>query len=522
MIDDFQFTIKQTMTQLASTSAPKISNAHKNLLLAWAYARRELVFISWALMEVSLITPLSLAILPWTDEWWGRQRLFIGFLLLMLTSFYFARFVYWLKLPERNQKSILLVAGSLLLFFAIRNINYQPESLFDFSWIRQSLRNLAVVGNNLWLRDLFLLGLAALSWWRGMMLLNREVDVIRIGKRFRFGVLFLAPLTILLASVRLDWSVLPFLLFFFIISLTAVALTRAASTENEQTAVLAALSPRWLGMVTSASVIVTFLGSATAVLFSNLSIKELGQGLAPVWNALRWGGQTIGLTIGFLIAPFLSSIERIIQFLIYIFKQGFNALFVKENALPPPAPDQTNELLEAYNEWYSKQQLDGNGIFSNVNWRFVIIGVALLIALLIIQQYYRKNLIAQGNSRFGKILIDLSNRIIPTRLRRNRNKKKERNWDNWRAAVSIIRIYQQMITLCGDLSTPRHDSETPYEYLQTLKTVWPNHVSDCQIITQAYVKVRYGEFPETKEEFKMIKSAWKRVRETAVSPLQNN
>lgn len=429
-----------------------------NLLLAWAYARRELVFISWALMEVSLITPLSLAILPWADAWWGRQRLFVSFLLLMMSSFYLARFVTWLKLPARDQKSILLVTGTLLLFLALRNINYQPESLFDFKWIGQSFRNLAVAGSNLWLRDLFLLGLTALSWWRGMTLLNRDVDVVRVGERFRFGGLFLAPLAILLASLRLDWSVLPFLLFFFVISLTAVALTRAESTEKEQTAVLASLSPRWLGMITTFSIMVTFLGSATAVLFSGLSKDALGQWLAPVWNALRWGGQTIALTASYIISPLLDTFEAFIQLLIRLFQDGFNILFEANPDAPPP-PDGGNGLLEAYNEWFLNQEPGGTGLFSNVNWR---------------------------------------------------------------TAVSIIRIYQQMIAMCGEFSTPRGDSETPYEYLSTLETVWPDQKRECQLITHAYVKVRYGEFPETKEAFEAIKKAWKQVQKTAVIPAHDD
>jgi hypothetical protein len=48
------------MSQLSATN-PAPSQAQQNLILAWAYARRELVFISWALMEVALITPVSLA-----------------------------------------------------------------------------------------------------------------------------------------------------------------------------------------------------------------------------------------------------------------------------------------------------------------------------------------------------------------------------------------------------------------------------------------------------------------------------
>jgi len=265
---------------------------------------------------------------------------------------------------------------------------------------------------------------------------------------------------------------------------------------------------------------VTFLGGATAVLFSSLSTDALGQWLAPVWNALRWGSQTIALTMSYIVAPLLDSIERAIQLLIRLFREGFNTLFVA-NPDAPPAPNGGNEFLEAYNEWFLNQEPGGSGLFSNVNWRLVIIGAALLIALLIIQQYYRKNLIARGNSRFGNILIDAANRLIPTRLRRNKEKAKGSAWGDWRTAVSIIRIYQQMIALCGEFSTPRGDSETPYEYLSTLKTVWPDHSSECQLITHAYVKVRYGEFPETKEAFEAIKLAWKRVQETAVMPAQN-
>ena len=142
-------------------------------------------------MEVSLITPLSLAILPWADEWWGRQRLFMGLLLLMLAGFYLARFLYWLKLPAPDQRNILVGIGLILLLLAVRNVNYEPEGLFDFSWVGQSLRNLAVASSNLWLRDLFLLGLTAFSWWRGLTLLNRDIDVVRVGQRFRVGGLYI-------------------------------------------------------------------------------------------------------------------------------------------------------------------------------------------------------------------------------------------------------------------------------------------------------------------------------------------
>ncbi len=490
-------------------------------ILAWAYARRELVFVAWTLMEITLLTPLALAILPWTDEWWGRSRLFVGLLLLMLAGFYLARFLAWLRLPVADQRNLLVGVGLVILFFAVRNINYAPEGLFDFGWIGESLRNLTLAGSNLWLKDLFLLMLTAVSWWRGLTLLNRSIDVVHMGRRFRVGGLYIAPFIILLASFRVDWSVLPFLLFFFITALTAMVLTRAESIEKEQTAVLASLSPRWLGFVVLLSLVTIFLGSATAVFISGQSGDTLGRGLAPLWNALRWGGTAIGLTASYLIAPLLEPLEAFFQFLIRIFRAGFANLFVPNPDAQPPS-DGSAELMDAFSEWLMNQEAGGPGLFSSVNWRLVILGVMLLIALIILVQFYRKNLTSQGSGRFGKILIDVTDRLIPTRLRRDRRKTKNEDWRNWRAAVSIIKIYQQMTYLSREVGYPRADSETPYEYLKTLVKLWPNHKADVQLITRAYVRVRYGEFPETKQEFEAIKQAWERVRETAVATPSKN
>ncbi|MBK8906078.1 MAG: DUF4129 domain-containing protein [Anaerolineaceae bacterium] len=509
------------MSQLSTTPSPATAPRSRSLILAWAYARRELVFISWALMEVTLLTPFSLAILPWTDEWWGRSRVFFGLLLLMLAGFYLARLLSALRLPAQDQRNILVGVGLVIVFLAVRNINYDPAGLLDFSWISESLRNLTLAGSNLWLKDLFLLMLTAVSWWRGLTLLNRSIDVVHVGRRFRVGGLYIAPFIVLLASFRVDWSVLPFLLFFFVTALSAMVLTRAESIEKEQMAMLASLSPRWFGFVVVLSLVTIFVGGAAAVFVSGQPGETLGRGLAPLWNALRWGSTTTGLTVSYLIAPLLEPLDAFFQFIIRLYRAGFAILFEPNPDAPPP-PDSGAGLMEAFNEWLMNQEPGGPGLFSGVNWRLVILGVVLLIALIILVQFYRKNLVTQGSGRFGRILVDVTDRLIPARLRRDRTKATKEGWRNWRAAVSIIKIYQQMIHLGSDIGYPRADSETPFEYVKTLITLWPNHKADVQLITRAYVRVRYGEFPETKQEFEAIKQAWERVRETAVSTPSKN
>lgn len=167
-----------------------------------------------------------------------------------------------------------------------------------------------------------------------------------------------------------------------------MVLTRAESIEKEQTAVLASLSPRWLGFVVLLSLVTIFLGSATAVFISGQSGDTLGRGLAPLWNALRWGGTAIGLTASYLIArcwnpskPFSVSHTH--------FSGRFCQPVCAQSRRPAPS-DGSAELMDAFSEWLMNQEAGGPGLFSSVNWRLVILGVMLLIALIILVQFYRK------------------------------------------------------------------------------------------------------------------------------------
>jgi hypothetical protein len=81
----------------------------------------------------------------------------------------------------------------------------------------------------------------------------------------------------------------------------------------------------------------------------------------------------------------------------------------------------------------------------------------------------------------------------------------------WQTAASIRRIYQDMCSLAGSSGFPRLESETPYEYLATLKDAWPENTADTILITEAYNRVRYGEIPETEIELDEIKAAWKQL-----------
>ena len=52
-----------------------------------------------------------------------------------------------------------------------------------------------------------------------------------------------------------------------------------------------------------------------------------------------------------------------------------------------------------------------------------------------------------------------------------------------------------------------------YEFLPELGELFTTQTEDLRVITEAYVRVRYGEFPESRAEIEAVESAWQRLLE---------
>jgi lipid-A-disaccharide synthase-like uncharacterized protein len=83
------------------------------------------------------------------------------------------------------------------------------------------------------------------------------------------------------------------------------------------------------------------------------------------------------------------------------------------------------------------------------------------------------------------------------------------------AAARIRRIYQELMDLCETRNLPRQPARTPLEFLPEMATIFPEGNDDLEIITHAYIRVRYGEYPESIEEVDVVEAAWTRVNELA-------
>ena len=480
------------------------------LYKVWLHVQHELLYISWALTEVALFAPLSFAFLSWA-RFWPPAHITIWLLLIMMLPFNLARLMSLLQIATHHQRTVMAVSLLLTVLISIRSLIYSPQSIFDVSWLTDFFANIAQEGNQLWLRDVAVFFIVIIMWWRGLRLVNRQFDIQQVGFRLRLGIL-IAPIAIWFSHVGLGWNITPFILLFFLAGLTAVSLIRVEQLEKERSGQSASLSPRWIGLIFAASLMTTAAAGLLAALISGQSLLTAAGWLAPLIATFYFGGAVVVSTLVYLLQPFILLLSGLIDWLAFWLQKIFSNAGL-DLALQPTV-DFSDLAATA-------EATDVVTVIAppNINARLMAILLmvaAVLLVSLVLGRLFREASFAARNSemiaRSGQPSADDLNfgQRLLQRLGLLRG---------WRTAASIRRIYQQMLEASEAIGYPRSESETPFEFLSTLAEIWPDNIADSQLITQAFVKIRYGELPETEDELAAIKAAWTRLRDAVPPPI---
>ncbi|HID51338.1 MAG TPA: DUF4129 domain-containing protein [Anaerolineae bacterium] len=454
----------------------------------WAYVQHELIYLTWATMDVSLLVPLMMAIMLWARLWPPGLVLLLT-LSIMLFSFNLTRLMGALGLPPGRQQIVTAVTLLLVILFSLGTLVHSGSvPLFRDN-------------GGLLIQDSILFVVIVLLWVRGIQLAKRGYSIQRAGLRLRIGGLILAPLLIIF-SKQLWWDVTPFIMLFFLAGFTAVALIRAEEAEQDQSGQIVVLQPRWFVVVFAAALLVVLLATILALLLSGTPAAALAGGLGALVQAFQ-----LTLTVSlFSLVYLLSPLMLLTQF----FFEAIAILF-RERGLNLPNP---NQLFRPFPQVRPDEPL----VFdtgAEANWQIILIllGLAvILLAALLIRRSYRQGSLAERDAMRADGLAAADDVAAEGLARRLLSKLGL--WRQWRTAVSIRRIYRHMLKAAAVSGYPRPQAQTPYEYLPTLAQVWPEHRQDTEFITNAYVKVRYGEIPEDKAEIEAIKAAWQRLEST--------
>lgn len=270
---------------------------------------------------------------------------------------------------------------------------------------------------------------------------------------------------------------------------------------------------------------VSFLGRVRGGRRNPFTRQWLGSIFGAVLATVGMGLTFALLVVGRLQALILFVVGAIVTLAftpLLFFLALFMGVPVPEMAPSPTTPEGTvlepsgltPDLLEQTN-----QQV--NVLPDNVRGIVLIVGIILSVALFLgvlwmvtasVQRIVRNPEVEYIAKRGD--LVELLRREAGEQLRQPGDWLAGRLQGRQRvqAAARIRQIYADFLALCAALNLPRAESQTPLEFLKTVRGELPAAWAEAGVITNAYLKVRYGELPETREEVLAVETAWEQVR----------
>ncbi|MBN2006399.1 MAG: DUF4129 domain-containing protein [Anaerolineae bacterium] len=394
----------------------------------------------------------------------------------------------------------LLIASS---FIIIHDTLFTHIAFWNLEWLRSALFNLTDLDHGLQPETTVLLTNLFL-WLRASWATNRNLTTLGVGNTFK--VTFVLLLLASLATVLKPRVVVPMIFVPAHLALGMIALTLAQGAER-------ALRSQASGPPLPFGRIVQFLGIVGA--FLALAWVALTFLPRPIQAVLGWvptvaEGIFVTLQV-LLVMAVIASAEfgRWIGALLGIHKSEGNAVQITS--------------IEAMAEEL-RRQLEGGATQGAVlpPWallllRFTPLVIGLVIAVvafwLITRRTQVRNLQKEKENADGD--FDQENLLQQGLAHLRSLANMIRRFGVSRqllAAISVQNIYANLCRLAAQAGYPRTPSMPPEAYLPVLITVFAGHDAALSSITDAYMRVHYGDHPLTARELAALQADYRRIR----------
>ncbi|MGD2057166.1 MAG: DUF4129 domain-containing protein [Anaerolineales bacterium] len=267
-----------------------------------------------------------------------------------------------------------------------------------------------------------------------------------------------------------------------------------------------------------------------------LAVSLGAAGLISIIGSLAYiGGEPLARGIGALVARVFSVLGAILLFLlrpvIVLLTELFNRLLSRllpliSQSEPDlqslPTPDSVSQMVEQLSGEIMPAPFAGE-LLGTIKIVLIALGIVGFIFII----YF-----SLRGTRAGKVWSNLEQgereRIlisVPEYIRSLINRMMRPSDKLGRlspaaqviAAARIRQIYRQLLRLSARLGLERGEAQTPLEFLPHLPAVFPGSQIQLEDITSAYQRVRYGEYPESRQEVDQVEIAWQEVRKRARS-----
>jgi len=335
-------------------------------------------------------------------------------------------------------------------------------------------------------------------WWRGVSLSRGVIRPMTAWRRFELGLLFFMGYIFIASRVGFYVPGLEIFILFLFSGLLAVIFARVSFVGLTRGVRKNPFDLRWmLSVVGVLSATVTLAAFAGGLLSGQY--RMLLDFLAEAVKFLIAVGIFIlsipGLLISYLVGPFMPWLRN-------MFNTGQQT----------PTPEYPIDLAYPALNLPTQPQNLPLAIQTFCFWGLILL---LIVALFL---RVRKSLGGRNNLE----LPSPDSLLHPGEARKLLRKALQDAIDEFAArlrpaqrliaAARIRRIYAQLMDLCNELDKPRRLHQTPAEFLPEMGELFTALTQDLQTVTDAYVRVRYGELPETSDEVSAIENAWQRIQ----------
>ncbi len=483
--------------------------------------RHRVLFMALAAMEVAWFLPFALTIfIRWQlnaepsgaiqlpamllySGQWAPLLLFLlcwgAFLLDLVGADLLNR--QRLASPGRELVMLALVVGTFLL--TARLLLFPTVGVLNVAWLGMVVRGIYDQGPGSSV-ILFLLGLNLFLWFRVATATNRSLTFLSVGMSFRLGMLLALvgnALLIVVARQPTEQALL-YLWLFFGFGLLAVALARVDEKAYLATQSSGATLP-WgrLGQLTVMTAGAIALAIGGSLLYTPQLIRAVVGWFAPLWSLL--GGILFYLfsALFLLLGPLMDRLIEAIRAILTTWESLANTEGELGAAEPMAEPISFGEIV------------NNVALVRYCLVTFILVGALLLIWLFFVRSHRDRRreeqelsdatgLATGGNS--WQRLRDLVALLRSHGLR-----------PGLLAAISVQNLYANVSRLAERRGHPRQPAQPPDEYLPTLRAAFPNQGAPLQRLTDAYMRVHYGDQPVTEAELAQLRSEYQTLRTAA-------
>ncbi|MDI7274580.1 MAG: DUF4129 domain-containing protein [Anaerolineae bacterium] len=456
--------------------------------------RRELLLLTILAMDATWLAPWA-ALLTGTTREWSRAAPPGAVYALLVAALVTTKALWASRLALGLQQALagaLAVLGGLLL---IGTSLYGDYPLLSLAWAPAWLSDLATLRGH-GLGGLVLAGVALYAWGRAISLVQRPPAAEAVGFYFRVGIVawFWFHLLGLLSG---NDAPLAWLFLFFALGLLAIGLARVEEVERGRGAVRSPFTLSWALLLAAAALGAVGVGLLATLAFSRTLVAAVWRALRPVGAVLRWVLYQVAALTFLLLEPLIDALYHVLA-----------PAGDRLGAIPTPPAQPVQP---------TPQQTGVPVAIQAVLWTIATL-VALAIVVLVVTGLQQRE--SEGETEEGRPLAweeaggeegDLGARL---RRLQGRLAARLRGVGPAPYALATVReIYASLLRLASGEGVVRDDAETPYEFERRLDGAWPEAQAQVEALTDAYVRVRYGERRVGLDELEGLRAAWQRLRE---------